>query len=508
MDRNKCLINTQLTLEEDKNITDRNPDASRILLEKASPVFDEIRPGKDQVGLRGRLLYEVLYLSEEGGLYRLQGELPFEEKIRAEGVEPGDGVEVIPVVEDLRTGLINSRKLSIRALLGLCVKAEEIFDEQVPVDVEPVQGLEVQKRRLKQSIVTVDRRDILRIREEMELPANLPPVEEILWESIDLRKWEIRPLENSIGIQGELQLFLLYEAQGEDRPVKLYEGVLPFSSNLECPGSRGGMIPDMEARLSMAQLAIKQDYDGENRNLECEAVLDLPIRLLQTDEWEIITDAYSTTQEVTALCQTGSRKLVRDRYQGRVKLSQSFPLTTSSSGVLQICHVESNLSGLEMTAREGGLEIEGIVTITALYLTQDENQPYGAVKGEIPYSYFLDTSPLTEGSCWKVTPILEQCRGILLDAEHIEVKVQIALEIILSEKWEEATVKELQVQPLSIQKLSTMPGMVVYFAAGGEELWEVGKKYLTPLESIRSLNQLSGDTLEKGQKILVVKEVG
>ena len=101
MDRNKCRVNTQITLEEDKNISDRNPDAAGILLDRAEVTLDEVRPGKDMVTVRGRLTYEMLILSEEEeGLYHLQGEISFEENIRAEGMEAIDNVEIIPGLED------------------------------------------------------------------------------------------------------------------------------------------------------------------------------------------------------------------------------------------------------------------------------------------------------------------------------------------------------------------------------------------------------------------------
>ena len=48
MDQVKCQINTQITLEEDKNISDRNPDASAILAEKGRIIIEDIRPGKER----------------------------------------------------------------------------------------------------------------------------------------------------------------------------------------------------------------------------------------------------------------------------------------------------------------------------------------------------------------------------------------------------------------------------------------------------------------------------
>ena len=135
MERSKCQVSTQVTLEEDKNISDRNPDASAILLERAEVAMDEIRPGKDLVVVRGRLVYEILIRSQEdeGRMYCLQGEISFEEKIRAEGLEAIDHVEVYPQIEDLRAGLINSRKISIRALLQFGVSALVLYDEEIPV---------------------------------------------------------------------------------------------------------------------------------------------------------------------------------------------------------------------------------------------------------------------------------------------------------------------------------------------------------------------------------------
>ncbi len=508
MDRNKYQVNTRIILEEDKNISEHNPDAVQILMEKAEILFEEIHPGKEQVHLSGRLPYEILYLAEGGRLCRLSGEIPFEERMHVPGMEAMDEVEVSSHIEDLRTGLINSRKLSIRALVGVCIRNEGIFDEEVPIELESAQGVEVRKEICRQSVVAVDRKDILRIKEELELPASLPPVEEVLWESLKLRKWEIRPLENSISVQGELQLFFLYEAREEERSIKCYETIVPFGSNLDCPGSRPGMIPQILPALGTSHLTVKEDYDGESKKLEAEAILNLPIRLLDSAEWEIVTDVYSTTEDIIPVYEEGNRRVIQNRYQGRIKRSEQFSPTVTSDSMLHVCWADGTLTEPEITVEENGMEITGAVSVTVFYLTGEEGKPYGTIKGEIPYSYYLEQGGITDRHCHTVIPVLEQCKGILLDESHVEVKVQISLEVSLEERWQEPVLTDIEIQPLSPQKLSEMPGMVVYFASGGEQLWEVGKKYLTALDSIRGLNQLPSDMLEKGQKILIVKELG
>lgn len=47
--------------------------------------------------------------------------------------------------------------------------------------------------------------------------------------------------------------------------------------------------------------------------------------------------------------------------------------------------------------------------------------------------------------------------------------------------------------------------MVVYVVKDGDSLWNIGKKYYVTVDTLRSLNELEGDTLVPGQKLLVVK---
>lgn len=507
MERNKCQMNSQLTLEEDRTISDRNPDAAAILLERTRMITEEIRPGKDVVLVRGKLVYELLIRSDgEEGMYRLQGEIPFEEKIRAEGIDSLDQVEVVAQLEDFRAGLINSRKISIRALVWFSVSARQLYDEEIPIGLSDADGLEVKKELLGQSVLAVEGKDILRIREELELPANLPAVQEVLWKSMELGKWELHPLEDSIGIQGEVHLFFLYEGEGEGRPVKQFTATIPFSGNIECPGSRSGMTADIQPLVGSQNLAVKEDYDGEARLLEAEMVLDLPIRLLENREWEMITDLYATTREILPEYVSGYRNLIREKQQGRIKLSRIFSTAAVSAKVLQVCHVEGHLLPLETEGNEKGLSIEGVVAVSALCLTENEEKPYEVIRGEIPYSHLVENGLLTEHSFWKVIPILESLKGTLLDGETIEIKAVIGLDILLGERWEQPVLDRIQTEPLSPEKINGLPGIVVYFADKEESLWEVGKKYMVSTDSIRSLNQLTSDTLQKGQKILLVKE--
>lgn len=506
MDQIKCQANTQITLEEDKNISDRNPDAADILMEQGRIILEEVRAGKDIVFVKGKMLYEVLYISDEdqGRIYRIQGELPLEEKIRVEGMDTMDNPRVRTVIEDLRSGLINSRKINIRCLINFCVEAKEIRDEEILLEIMNQDNIEVKKEGYEQSVIAMERKDVFRIKEDLELPSTLPSVQEVLWKYLDLEKWEIKTLENQIGIQGELNLFILYE--GTDGLIKSYETRLPFSGNIECPGCNGNMMADIMPEVNNWNISIKQDYDGEDRVIEVEMVLDIPIQLYENREMEMITDVYGTSQNAKVEYEEACGKRFRDKYQTKVKLNEIIKLSTSEK-IIQICHIQTKPTIEDTKLVQEGLRIDGITSAQILYLSDKEKKPYEVIKKDIPFSYVLENADLSEQSQWKIQAFIEQCSGIILDEDRMELKITIALELIMADCWKNMRIKNIRMEPYSKEYMEEMPGIIVYIPNDKEELWEVGKKYAISADSIKNMNQLTKTEIEKGQKILLVKDL-
>ena len=507
MDQVKCQINTQITLEEDKNISDRNPDADRILMEKGRVVMEDMRPGMDSLSMKGKLEYEVLYSSEDGNreLYRIQGEIPWEEKVRVEGMETMDNPQVTVNIEDLRSNLINSRKINTRSLINFCIKAREILDDEILLDIENPENMEIKKEPYSQSVIVADKKDVFRIKEDLELPSSLPPIGEILWKYLDLGKWEIKPLEDAIGIQGEVHLFILYESAEEQPQIKSYETTIPFSGNIECPGTRSCMVADITPQVSFSNLNVKQDYDGEDRMLDVEMVLEIPIQVYEQREMEQITDIYGTSMDITPEYSSGNCKVIRDKYQGRCKITENLKLPASSGRILQICHTKPQIFIEDSEMENGGLCIEGILNVTLMYITDDEHRKYEVMKKDIPFSYMMENMNLSLKSRWKINPMTEQCSAVILDEHNVEVKCIVCFDVMIEEIKEKISVSNVKCKPFDDDMINNVPGMVVYIPSKKENIWQVGKRYGVSQDSIRELNQLNSNEIERGQKVLLVK---
>ena len=66
-------------------------------------------------------------------------------------------------------------------------------------------------------------------------------------------------------------------------------------------------------------------------------------------------------------------------------------------------------------------------------------------------------------------------------------------------------ISEVTVSDLDMTRMGNLPGMVVYMVKEGDNLWNIGKQYYVPVETLRNLNELDSDDIKPGQKILVVK---
>ena len=204
-------------------------------------------------------------------------------------------------LEDLSVSLINSRKLSVQSVVTLLLSCEEIRDEETAVDLYSEEPVEFRKKSLDIAAMTIKKKDIFRVKEEVEIPGSFPNIQTMIWAEVAPEAVEFKVLEDKIGVQGELRAFFLYRGEGEDEEICHYETTLPFAGSLDCPGAREGMIPEIRFRAEDREVEVRPDFDGEERVITFEQCLDLDICIYAEEKIDILSDVYGVVKEVSAL---------------------------------------------------------------------------------------------------------------------------------------------------------------------------------------------------------------
>lgn len=507
MDRIRAEAVSQITLEDDLNISESKPDVDTINLEKGEVVIEEVKAGTDAVNIRGTLVYSVLYHTPEDGcsLVALEGKIPFEEKINLQGVTPTDMVAVNGEVEDLSAGIINSRKLSIQSLITLQAQVSELYDVEAPIGIHGDARVEYRKVPMQLAQIAISKNDIFRMKEEISLPSNYPNIFRILWSNISLGDMEFKVLEEKLALQGDVHVFVLYEGEGEERPVRSFETTLPISGVLECHGCREGMLPDIHYSLGQQELTIRPDFDGEERNLGLELVLDIVIKIYEEEQVDILSDIYGVTKEVATVTRKSNLRKLLSKVTGKTKVTEHVRIEKGSAPILQLLHSEGKVTLEHQATVQNGIMLQGGLHVKVMYITGNDENPYVCTQAMIPYQYTLDVPDITPEDMGKVHAEVEQLQVNMLDGEEMDVKAVLSFATTVFQNMPTELISEVNISDIDSAKLGNLPSMVIYMVCEGDNLWNIGKKYYVPVEKLRELNGLGSDELKVGQKLLIVK---
>ncbi len=507
MDRIKAETMTQLTFDEDMNLSENKPDCSEICFGRGCVEVTDVKPLVDEVRISGNLCFQILYHTEENGcdLVRWEGKLPIEEKVHMDEVKPSDMVQVNGEVEDLTVSMINSRKFNVRSVVTLHVIDEELYDEEITIGIHAKEPVEYRRSLMDVAQIVIHKKDIFRLKEEFPLPSNYPNIFQILWSDLTLKDVEFKLMNGRIGVQGEANVFILYEAEGEARDTLFFERSIPFSGIVECQGCRDDFMSDIQYRISQKDFVIRPDADGEERCVGLEMILEMNIRIFEEEQVEVITDIYGVGCEVDSKCKDTCLQKVMGRVNGKLKLTEKIKVRGKSGGILQVVHSEGNVYVEDTNVTPQGLEVDGSMGVKVLFITGEDTMPYSSVEEQLPFHYTLEVPGLEKNDICKLQANVEQMQIQLLDGEEMEAKAVLGFQTTAFKPIPIELVQEIQTAERNAEKWSLLPGIVIYTVKPGDTLWNIGKRYYIPVDQIKSLNQLNSDLLQIGQKLLLIK---
>ena len=209
---------------------------------------------------------------------------------------------------EMKAEMINSRKLGVQAVITVEIRAEGEENAYAASDVKmsgteggmiPEKDVpEVRTGIISPVVLALHRKDTYRIRETTAVTGGRPDIARLLWKEIHIGNQTVKPLEGRLYLEGQLNVFVIYETEEENMPVQWMEEVLPFSGDIEISQAHEGQIPQVSVRLSHGEIEVKPDAEGQMRELDVDVVLELDIRLYEEKEETLIRDMYSNSSKL------------------------------------------------------------------------------------------------------------------------------------------------------------------------------------------------------------------
>ena len=509
MNYEKASAMSQITLDDDYNLPDYRPDIVKVLKEKGEIRFDEIQVKEGRIYVKGNLIFYVLYRSdmEEHKLDCLRGQIPFEETISMDGVNELDPVDVTAELEDINIGIINSRKLSVRALVMLKAEMRMRKETELITGVAMEHPLEILQNRHNILELETCKKDNYRLKQEIELPQSKPDVEQILWKSVQLRGVETRLREEKIQLTGEIRLFLLYYAQKEERRLEWLEETIPLNGELACEGCSEEKIYRIQVTPASMEVEVRPDYDGEDRKISLDMTLELDICIWKETEADVVEDVYSLREEMTPAYEDVTMSRLLAKNYAKCRLTDHMNLKKNQENILQICSCEGMAFIDHVEPQADGLKVEGSLNVEILYVTTDDAMPIGTCRETFPFEQLIEVPEMTDNMNYELEAGIEQLSAILLDNTQIEVKAVLNLNLIAFSQENIQKMDEIRITERDMEELQRQPGITGYIVREGDSLWKIAKANHTTISQLMETNDLKSEEIQKGDKLLIVKMV-
>lgn len=495
----------QFYLDGEYNVPESKEDVQRVVYSTAQMKAEEIRPVENYVKIAGKVYFCILYMTASGDPHpaALEGSLPFEEMVYAQS-SGNETFYLRNVRTEFTASVVHSRKLSLRAMADMEVGRERIRDEELTEDIESEVPVCKKTQKMNLLRLAVSKKDTYRIKEEVTIPGTGESVGQLLFTDISVRRLDIRVGEDEVLLRGELAVFGMY-LSAEEKTDWLTQEV-PFEGRILCEGARENMYYHIQQTLEDTLADIRADEDGEMRILGIEATLSLRMDLYEEEETNLLTDIYSLQQNcVYETKETALEELLMQN-QSKCRIAERISLPELGGDVLQILHCQGSLQLESEQHTAEGIQAEGIMHLSFLYLRSDDAQPYGVWQGMVPFSWLIEYPDMPEEVNSSLTYHVEQLAVLPAGNEAVEVKAVLAFDVFLRKVLHVNVITEVQMEPFHMEELEARPGVVGHIVQRGEDLWSLAKKYMTTVERIMEVNDLSEEKISQGDKLLIFKE--
>lgn len=508
MNRQKCKSCLQLTLDNDLNVPDIKPDIERIIREQGEIKLQEVKTVNGRVLLKGNLNFHILYIDadNEYQVQHMDGQIAFDEVVNMNEACAGDNVQVKWELEDLSSDIINSRKISVKAILKLMVSADEVMDEEAAVGISEADRVEQLNVAKMVTELALSKKDIYRIKDEVRIPSGRDSIREILYQDVIPEEMEMRLLQDQLSIRGDMRIFILYTGVEDDR-INAFETNISFSGTVDCNGCDENMISQVGINIQDKDIQIKADEDGEDRVLDIEIVAGLDIKVYKEEEVNLLGDMYSTVADITPVCKDAYFDNLIMKNNSKARINDRLSIESGQPAILQICNATGVVRVDEEKIVPGGIEVEGVVEVKLLYFTEGEGSPIGSYKGVIPFTQLVEAKGISETSIYELNTAAEQVNVMVIDGREMEVKAVIGIDAIVFDRFSQPIITDFEIADKDMDALQDIPGMTGYVVQRNDNLWNIAKQFSTTMDIIREMNGITTDDIETGQKLLLIKQV-
>ena len=482
-------------VDADITLPDYCPDVERILRCSLIPRIYLSNVSGDRLAVEGAACIRVLYLDSEHCCVRaFEHTVPFSESFALKDSPADCAVYTDAKPEYLNCRALSPRKLSLHGAFSLYARVIV----QRPIEYrayEEDDDLQVNAETLSVSELSGLCRDVFSVQEDIPLSGQ-PGIASVLSHRLSVRITELKAIRGKLMLTAEGRLELMYMSSLDSGEPECMTHAFAFSRVVDCAGADEDSVIQASLDLMTYDLSLSDDALGGAGVIALDMKLCLNALCYSDGEISVIGDVFSTEREVEPRYEPfGCVGSVR-----RLTFTDIAKATVTLEGdtigkVLDIHPVRIAVSA----AISGGAPLlSSKLTVGMMYVGSEGD--IRCIERDVEFGYNPSADDLD--SVDAVSADVCSLSYRIVDASTIELRAEVCYHMTVSKRISRPAVAAVSADD-DAPAYSDDDALILYYADGGERIWDIAKRYHTRPACIMSENGLEDGVLDEDMMLMI-----
>ena len=485
-----CTVKCELPIETEILISDYLPQVFKIVKCFVKMVVLQKQLQTNRLSLDGYLRCIVYYQGENGqGLCQTEQKLPFSRAIDLPMLDYSTySIVVGGETEYLNCRAVNQRRVEVRGAYEISAAIYPQIQQEVATSVSDCGA---QQKQIPicgtRCVASVDKL----ISADAEFTFDQPPAAVLDLSGISTVR-EIKLLSGKAVIKGDIQIEIIYRS-AESTALRAQRVPVSFHQILDLDGITE--ICNCFCSVEAVGFTVTEETSEKNTHrLSISALMH--VRAYKEQNSTLVSDVFSTLYETNPEFNIIAVEEMEKQLEETATLSVTGPLPDENAQLIA-CFVSFGLPEISADAVQSGIKARGVITIFCEN-SLDEIESY-----ERPLELLIPLETKTAPQdlhleCWlTVRDISCTVRGGTLDAAIV-----VQAEGVLLSRHANPVVSAVELGQ-TLSPCDPDVALRIYYAQGGEDLFDISRKFHVSPAEMRTANNLSEDILTLPCRLLV-----
>ncbi len=481
----------QQNIEADIVLPDYYDSIGKIVRCELIPRVEAVNTTEDRVSVFGSARLHIVYCGEDNNLYQYENDYKYTKILQDRNAGKASEVRIKQNLFSVSCKASGPKRIDVRAVLLVSASLLQISDKNVICDIEN-DNIILKKSSLEiMNPVCITNKEIS-ISKKFSSDEIGTYVRCVLSSTSRMTIDEIKPISNKIFIKGSLDSEINYFDK-ENRIGKCAIA-MPFSEILDVPGVQETDICRINTEYICCEINLSSNV-GEADWIEINASVCISTDVFRRQEISLVSDAYSLNGDLK--CLPVSFDYIQNISPSAKTETFTFEADIFDDNNVEILSVTPECIKLSTDYREG--QITYLITSDFSVIYRDSVGMLTSLRREFTKEAQM-TCNASNAEIKNARVCVSSISALRVSSGKLHFNCDMLIETDYFEKCKMNCFTEIE---LIKSEIFRDCGYVVYFAQKDEDIWSIAKENRISADSIRTLNNLTGDTIEENKTLLL-----